>query len=104
MSPLILNPLPDSSSWRNALAVALVLIGQMCVTAHAVELGSEPHEHNGIVCLALLSDEQDDVLPTKQCLTPRLKPTESASCSVSIQILPTKHLAIRPPSTGPPTV
>lgn len=85
-------------------AVALFLIGQIFVAAHAIEHGTEPHKHNGVVCLTVLNEERDDLVSPIQSVAVGLVVADSNSFSQSKQVQVIKNLALRPPSTGPPSI
>jgi len=85
-------------------ALALFLIGQIFVAAHAIEHGIEPHQHNGAVCLTVLNDDQEDLLPPIRLVALSIVQIEPVLLSVSNQVLFTKNLTQRPHSTGPPTI
>ena len=46
------------SSWKLKLGIALFLASQLVASAHALEFGDAPHEHNGYSCVALSADDQ----------------------------------------------
>lgn len=89
---------------RTTLVLALFLIGQSFATAHAIEFGVEPHQHNGVVCLTILSDEQDGLAPPSHLVSLTLVLDELGSLSVPSQVLLPNNPAIKPPSTGPPSL
>ena len=94
----------DVRKFKPALILALFLMGQIAVFGHAIEFGTEPHEHNGIACLAVLTDEQECQLSPAQWVRLSLVPSEPESFPLPNQSEVTKQLAIRPPPTGPPSV
>gem|GEM_PF-2325727 len=89
---------------RTAFAIALFLIGQAFVTAHAIEHGNQPHEHNGIQCLAALNDGPKDLLPANEWVAPYLFLDESESLSFLNAAPVVSHFALKPPATGPPSI
>lgn len=93
----------DTFKWRSVLTLALFLIGQSFATAHAIEYGNQPHEHNGVVCLTLLNDEPDGLEPAKQLVTQSFGLDESKPFSLPNPVLTTKNLTLKPPPTGPPS-
>ncbi len=85
------------------LILASVIIGQLFFAAHAIEHGTEPHEHNGVACLTVLNDELEDVLPTARVDALSFESTKSAPLPLANQFFSPKNMAVRPPSTGPPS-
>jgi len=86
------------------LAIVLFLAGQALSIAHASEFGADPHEHNGVACLAILTDEPDGLLPSANpaASTPLALVSaapQSGSCAAQRRI----H-SVRPPPTGPPAI
>ncbi len=99
----VISPLNICKS-KTVFAIALFLIGQLFVSAHAIEYGNQPHEHNGTICLAILNDEPEGLLSPNQLVTPILAQNESESFPLPDQSLLTTNPAITPPSTGPPSI
>ena len=94
----------STNKFRNVLALSLFLVGQTFAVAHAVGYGAEPHQHNGIVCLGILTGEQEGLAPSSQLATfSRLLETVESVC-ISDQPPLLKQFACKPPPTGPPLV
>lgn len=87
---------------RTLIALALFLIGQAFVSAHAIAYGTEPHEHNGVICLAALKDEQEGLPPSDQLVSLSVVLHESEPASLPKPALFSKNLKFKPPATGPP--
>ena len=86
------------------LAIVLFLAGQVFSVAHASEHGTEPHAHNGVVCLAVLTDEQDGLVPSANLTASTfLAWVPAAPLSTPQAPLERQH-SIRPPPTGPPSI
>ena len=51
-------------NWVLRLGLVLLLAGQVFSVAHASEFGRAPHEHDGVLCVAILTDEQEGLVPT----------------------------------------
>ncbi len=86
------------------LGMALFLTGQVVAVAHAAEHGPDPHEHGGIVCSAILNDEQEGIVPIA-CLTasPVIASVFDGPRSAR-QAPPERPRSVRPPPTGPPSI
>ena len=86
------------------LAIALFLAGQAFSVAHASEFGTEPHVHNGVVCLAILTDEQEGLVASAN-LTAATFLAWIPAAPQSARQAPLERLhSIRPPPTGPPSI
>lgn len=91
-------------NWKFKLGILFFLVGQLFSIAHASEHGPDTHEHNGVVCLAILSDEQDALVPSADQIKLFFVASGSRATD-TIRQAPLKHLrAIRPPPTGPPLI
>ena len=100
--PNLHSPL-DLRKSTAVFTLALLLLAQLFVAAHAVEYGNRPHEHGGVFCLAILSDEQENLPPSEQLTAGHLALDESVAPSCDTQLLFPKRPAIKPPPTGPPS-
>ncbi|XOV82889.1 MAG: hypothetical protein ACFHXK_18780 [bacterium] len=89
---------------KTVFALALFLIGQAFASAHAIEFGNQPHEHDGVVCVAILNDELDDLLATNQLVTDSCEPDQAAAFCLPPQNLFSRNFATKPPATGPPSI
>lgn len=87
---------------RTLLAIALILVGQWFVSAHALEHGSEPHEHNGIVCSVTQNNEDDEPVPNQQRIVSDFVVNEGQYRCLPSEVLIAKNFAVGPPPTGPP--
>ena len=91
-------------NWILKLGVVLFLAGQTISVVHAGEHGSHPHEHNGVACIAILTDAQEGLVPTANLIAPMFVAAASAAIPSARQA-PLKRLRpIRPPPTGPPSI
>lgn len=86
------------------LAIALLLMGQWFVPAHAIEFGTEPHEHNGVVCFTVLQSEDEHLLPSKPPVALSLVLDDAKLLYRPTQVPFTKNVSTKPPSTGPPLI
>ena len=91
-------------NWIPRLGIVLFLAGQAHSIAHATEFGPGPHEHDGVVCLAILNDEQEDLVAAANVATSMFMAVVSATFQSTKQALPKRQRSIRPPPTGPPLV
>ena len=91
-------------NWVLRLGLVLLLAGQVFSVAHASEHGPIPHEHDGIACIAILTDEQDGLVPTAN-LTASVFIALVTSVHQAAKDAPLKRLrSILPPPTGPPSI
>jgi hypothetical protein len=90
--------------WKVKLGIALLLAGQLFSIAHAAEFGTIPHEHNGVVCLAALNNEQDEFLPPYELAPPSFNSQTIAENSPHRFDPAKRSSAILPPATGPPSI
>ena len=92
------------NNWKLHLGIILFLAGQVFSIAHASEFGSDSHEHNGVVCVAILNDEPEALVSAKPATTPTFK-NGASNARPALQPAYFQHLrAIRPPATGPPSI
>ena len=90
-------------SWSSRLGLALLLLSQLVATAHASEFGSTRHEHDGVVCLAILNDEQDELVPATDLAAPVFNTRAASVCAIMRPALTEYPRSIWPPATGPPS-
>ena len=89
-------------NWVLRLGLVLLLAGQVFSVAHASEFGRAPHEHDGVLCVAVLTDEPEGLVPTAN-LTASEFIALVADVPRPAREAPPKCLrSIRPPATGPP--
>ncbi len=89
-------------NWILRLGTALFLAGQALSIAHASEFGSDPHEHNGVACLAILTDEQDGIVASAHPAASASVASASATPQPKRQAPRERAHSILPPPTGPP--
>lgn len=86
-----------------AAIVLLLILGQCYAVLHAAEFGSETHSHDGVVCIAILSEEEHaPILPSSVDSLGVSSGTELEPTLVS----PAAVAFVRkawPPQTGPPS-
>ena len=90
--------------WTLRLGMVLFLAGQALSVAHASEFGHEPHEHNGVACVAILTDEPDGLVPAASLSAPKLTALAFVAAQPGRQARLGRPHAVRPPPTGPPSV
>jgi len=87
------------------LALPLFLSGQAFSVAHAREFGEVPHEHNGVQCAAMISnDEQEGPLTSANLVAPEWTAVSVAALQAAKQTPRLRARSIRPPATGPPSI
>lgn len=92
-----------SCNWNFKPGITLLLVGLLFSIAHAAEHGSGAHEHEGVVCLVILNDEQDALIPQANLIA--LSATLVSDKAIATrQVSPAFQGVIRPPSTGPPSI
>lgn len=97
-------PSATQRNWTWKVGIVLFLAGHLFSIAHASEHGPAPHEHDGVVCTAILNDGQEGLVPAGN----------AAACVVVLAVSPAPGAArvvpverprtIRPPPTGPPSI
>lgn len=98
-----MSPARKHSS-KLTLGVILFLVGQLFSLAHASEFGSDPHEHNGVACVAILTDEHDGLTPATNLNAVGFNlRTFTPSPILGLPPL-VQPRATRPPATGPPSI
>ena len=90
--------------WKLTFAIGLFLIGQAFSIAHAAEHGSGSHDHNGVACAGVLTDDQDCLTPTKGLDTPLFFSSTSSTLHCQTAQPLQRLRALRPPATGPPSI
>jgi len=91
-------------SFTQIVVAVLFLFGQIFAVAHAAEFGTDTHEHDGVVCLAIINDEYAGLeLATAQDL-PVIAATRSEFVVIADQSFRDNTRSIRPPPTGPPSI
>ena len=86
---------------RSYHILALLLIAQLCIAAHAAEHGPGQHSHEGVACLYGITNDDDGAVP------PLFAPPQAAvvlrtvRLADPVSILPGSE-ALLPPATGPP--
>ncbi len=98
------NSMLECYKSKSVLMLSLYVIGQIFVTAHAAEHGSEHHRHNCVICLSVLNDEQADPPILSQLVSLTFVMVQAESLPLASQILSTKNQALIPASTGPPSI
>lgn len=83
------------------LGTILFLAGQFFSTAHAVEFGVTPHEHGGVVCVPIVNDDQDVLLPVAS-LVSRYSAQRAHAVAVPERPLLVSSVIFRPTSRDPP--
>jgi len=91
-------------SWKLKLAIALFLIGQSFSIAHATEHGSGIHDHDGVACIGILSDENDLQVPGPGLSAPVRYATRSIADPIRRTRCVDASTALKPPATGPPSI
>ena len=89
-------------NWKLYAGIFLFVVGQAFSIAHAAEYGSEPHEHNGVACLAVLHDELDDDVPAGGLAAPQVYGTTACGMQDASPSSVRHTYALQPPATGPP--
>jgi len=82
----------------------LFLAGQAVSIAHASESGGLPHEHNGVACFAILTDEQDGLVPAADPAAPAFVAWVAHAPQAAKQAPLKRMRSIRPPPKGPPSI
>ena len=91
-------------NWKRKLGILLFLFGQVVSVAHASEFGTAPHEHDGVECVAILTDDHDGLIPATALIAPALMAQAIGLAATTSQVPPALPRAIRPPATGPPSI
>ena len=91
---------------RSALGLfaGLLIAGQIYAVVHAGEFGPAPHEHNGVVCIAVSTDEQEGLVPTANLTASKFTALTSATLRSARQAPQERPRSVRPPPTGPPSI
>lgn len=92
------------NSWIQITALVLFLLGQALSVAHAAEHGGHDHEHEGVVCLALIHDEQEGLVPATGGMLPSVGVEVPQTSQIPELLRSVQASALRPPPTGPPSV
>lgn len=92
------------NSWNVKLGIVVFLAAQLFSVAHATEFGAAPHEHDGFVCLASLSEGQDDLVVATQLAAPQSVEQSALIIRLVEQEVAIRLRSVRPPSTGPPSI
>lgn len=87
-------------NWTLKLGTLLFLASQLVAVVHAVEFGASAHEHQGVVCLALSTDDQ--IVPVPVTMDRRAPCVNLAPRDCLTTPLVVGSCAALPPSTGPP--
>ena len=90
--------------WRSRLGLILFLAGQAFSTAHACEHGPDPHEHEGVPCLAILGFENDDLVPAADLAAPTFGASAEQVVETARPVILARPRAFKPPATGPPSI
>lgn len=88
------------------IITALFLLLQGVSLSHAASYGSEPHEHDGVICVVSLQDEAQAIVPppVEMPEAPALQSRIDAPYEVYFDSAPTRHYRGRePPPRGPPS-
>ena len=88
------------NSWKLKLGIFLFLASQLVASAHALEFGDEPHEHNGYACLALSVDDQPGVVANDSPLVTKV--TLCDVVAVTLNAPESTNYVALPPAIGPP--
>ena len=91
-------------NWKLKLGILLFLIGQAFSLAHASEYGSTPHDHDGVACVGVLTDEHDLLVPSAKLAVPAVNATASKAIPTGRTLLLKRQRAFQPPATGPPSI
>jgi len=86
-------------NWKLALGIFLFLASQLMASAHALEFGAAPHEHNGYACVALSVDDHAGVVKIDAALITKVIHNTVASTTRPPVV---GRCAALPPATGPP--
>jgi hypothetical protein len=90
--------------WRLKLGILLFLAGQLFSAAHALEFGPTPHEHDGVLCLAIHSFELDDLVPAADPTAPAFGPSVALILETASPAGLLRPRGLLPPATGPPSL
>lgn len=92
----------SNQRWMLPKVLSLFLIGQALAFAHVSDAGVDHSEHCGTLCVAMLSDEPDALLPVMHGA--HLPRPELLSQTISLPAGPPLVVAMvdLPPATGPP--
>ena len=91
-------------NWVLRLGLVLLLAGQVFSVAHASEFGRTPHEHDGVACIAILTDEPEGLVPTANLTASEFIALVADVPRPAIEAPPKCLRSIRPPATGPPSI
>ncbi len=90
----------QKNSWKLKLGIFLFLASQLMASAHALEFGDAPHEHNGYACVALSADDQTGAATNCSALVTKV------ILSAVVVVAPTAPESTNdvtlPPAIGPP--
>ena len=91
-------------NWKLKLGILLFLIGQAVSFAHASEHGSIPHDHDGVACIGILSDENDLLVLNTGLSAPVVYAIAANTDPVRRVLNLACPYAFQPPATGPPSI
>ena len=84
--------------------VSILLFGQVCGVLHAAEYGADAHDHEGVLCSAILHEDSDTPILARSGNWPAvgLRQINGASAPAAGGVF--CALNERPPATGPPLI
>ena len=91
-----------TSGLRAYQLLALLVIAQLCVTAHAAEHGTGQHSHEDVVCQYGMTNDNDDVVVSPPLVLPQaVTDVRTIRPATSVGVL-ANYEVLLPPATGPP--
>ena len=89
-------------NWILKLGIVLFLAAQLLSATHAAQFGAAPHEHEGVICIAIQTNESDELVSSSKFKAPSFNPLLVDTFRTFEKVFIGCSRTTLPPPTGPP--